>query len=363
MARKNQPKTLLGKLCKMIPMYYKTEKYIKVDVWFVGLFYRIMQLLALSVALAQLYFNNGWAMSETPGGMSNAWDEPGTFFVTTDDPDLASRTAYCSNASYSFADRTFQMEAPACEALMAAELTSKTMSSIFFTTAIIETDTIGWACADPDATARNDSCAANDGEYEERSNGQCRCVTSRTVYPLAVDEMLMAFEHAYATSADFAWTGSSADPSAPDALRSRLHFPNATVKEYAAGEVLALPLREWLSAANLSLDELNPAVAPDPQGRIPRRRSTGVQVRVDIEYSNVDIASGKAVPGKRSMHADISLRAELATWTGVDSATTWVEHPMLPRSQPQPYHLIERARHGVLFQFVTSGQVFKWDWM
>ena len=67
------------------------------------------------------------------------------------------------------------------------------------------------------------------------------------------------------------------------------------------------------------------------------------QVRVDIQYTNRDIATQRAVIGKREIHADITLRTELATWTGVDTQTTWVVHPALPRDTPQDFHLIEKT--------------------
>ena len=103
-------------LATIIPLTYKSAKYIKVDVPIVAVFYRVMQLVALAVACLQLYMNDGWAMSETPGGMSNAWDEAGTMLFSTDDPQLPGRVHYCSNANYSYASRTYQLEAPMCEA-------------------------------------------------------------------------------------------------------------------------------------------------------------------------------------------------------------------------------------------------------
>ena len=72
-----------------IPLTYKTPKFIKVDVPIVAIFHRTCQGMAFALALLQLYMNDGWAYAETPGGMANAWDEPGSFFTTTDDPSLA----------------------------------------------------------------------------------------------------------------------------------------------------------------------------------------------------------------------------------------------------------------------------------
>ena len=48
---------------------YKTEKFIRVDVPRVGIFFRVCQLLAFGLVFLNLYINDGWALSEVPGGM------------------------------------------------------------------------------------------------------------------------------------------------------------------------------------------------------------------------------------------------------------------------------------------------------
>ena len=55
------------------------------------------------MVLAQLYLNDGWAKGDAPGGISNAWTEPGGMLqqaITT--PNLAELTGYCDNANYSY---------------------------------------------------------------------------------------------------------------------------------------------------------------------------------------------------------------------------------------------------------------------
>ena len=345
---------------------YKTPKYIKVDVPIVAIFHKTCQLLALMLAFVQLYFNDGWAQALETGGITNAWDEPGTMLSTTDDPNLAAGTSYCGNASYSYAFRAYSMESPVCEALMGAELVAQTSGSLFFTTSIIETVTEGWPCALADAVARRAQCTSNGGAPFARQNGQCGCKSERSLYPLAVEEMAMAFEHAYAASADFEWKGSSADPSSgtpEDGLFSLVHLPNGTTVRYEAGELIMLTLKEWLAVANVSLDELNTAVPPDSEGRRPPRRSTGINIRVDIQYTNKDMYTQRAVLGKRGTHADIHFRAETGTWTGVGTDTVWVHYPTLDRAVPQEFELVERWRHGVLFQFHSAGKIFRFDVM
>ena len=352
---------------------YRTEKFIKVDVPRVGVFYRTGQLCALFLVFAQLYLNDGWALAETPGGLSNAWDEPGMMLGATNDPTRASRTPYCSNEDYSYTSETYQFKAPKCEALLPAELTAKTSSSVFFTTAFLETSTKGWPCAKPNASDDAAACAAEGGQTWSRQNGQCGCVTQRAVYPLLVEEMKLAFEHAFDTSAAMGLRGSSADrlyakatgieqPTVDeDGLWSVVLFNNGTQVRFEAGEVVRLPITEWLQAANTSLDQINEAVSPDDKGARPVMRTSGVNVKIGIEYSNLDPLTNRAVPGKTSVHATIRAVSEYGTWTGAGVQSIWVQFPTLPRDQPQEFHLVERWRQGINFSFHTSGKVVKAD--
>ena len=57
-----------------------------------------------------------------------------------------------------------------------------------------------------------------------------------------------------------------------------------------------------------------------------------------------------------------ALRAELATWTGIGTDTSWLVYPTRPRGEPQEFHLVERWRHGVLFQFHVAGKVYQLNW-
>ena len=50
-------------LLKKIPLYYKSEKYIKVDEPSVALTFKALQLAALTVALLPLYFGDAWALA------------------------------------------------------------------------------------------------------------------------------------------------------------------------------------------------------------------------------------------------------------------------------------------------------------
>ena len=77
------------------------------------------------------------------------------------DASLASRTAYCSNDEYSYSEGTQHLPTPECAALLPGELTQKTTSSVFFTSAYMETVTRAWPCdTDLNGTRANECTAA-----------------------------------------------------------------------------------------------------------------------------------------------------------------------------------------------------------
>jgi hypothetical protein len=185
----------LTKAIALIPpsaLQYKTPKFIKVDVPQVAILHKSCQALAALLTFVQLYFNDGWAETATPGGMSNGWGESGSMMSITDDPYLAARTTYCSNVSMSFDDGPNAMIAPVCEPMLPAELVERTVESVFFTTAVLETTTIGWPCANSGAAARETDCVSSNGTTFRRRSGQCGCTIQRAVYPLAVEDMTLA---------------------------------------------------------------------------------------------------------------------------------------------------------------------------
>ena len=268
---------------------------------------------------------------------------------------------------------------------MPAELTGRDASSVFYTTAILETVTKAWPCAATYAGDRETECAAVDGALFSY-NGQCGCQSQRAVYPLKVEEMLLAFEHTFDSTVHgisgssaaiscsemdtslrqsmLSWVGMG-DPECSadgEGLWSMVFFPNGTRHKFDAGEVLRLPVSEWLAAANISLDHRNIRVKPDPQnGLPPMRRTTGLNIKVAIEYTNVDNVTKRAVPGKTAVHANVYLTAEAGTWTGADVETVWVQYPTLPRNVPQDYHLVERMKQGVQFTFTSYGLIVMFD--
>ena len=166
--------------------------------------------------------------------------------------------------------------------------------------------------------------------------------------------MTLAFEHSYDTSERMGFRGSSTRTTGTDDMYSIIEFPNGTAeapytKRVEAGQVVRLPLTDWFVAANMSrdydpigLDKLNTAVRQDLAGNHPRIRTSGIIVKVSIEYTNDDPTTRKSMPFRNEVRAYIRLRPEYGTWTGTGVETTWVQYPTLNRDIPQEFHLVEK---------------------
>ena len=107
---------------------YRTPKFIKVDVWQLGLLHRVLQLTALGYAIGYVLLDRqAWAYSEAPIGKANAWGEPGKLHQMKDfkyyTRDQGGPFSYCSNSSLSYAySPTYVMDNIACRALTGGEV-------------------------------------------------------------------------------------------------------------------------------------------------------------------------------------------------------------------------------------------------
>ena len=83
------------------------------------------------------------------------------------------------------------MDVPTCRGEEMPEVVSKDSKSLKFVTAYIEDDAFGFPCSE----APPAGCMAAPVQYE--ANGQCLCERWATIYPVAVEEMVIGIDHAY----------------------------------------------------------------------------------------------------------------------------------------------------------------------
>lgn len=237
---------------------FRLEKTVTIQVWQVGLVFRLMQIAVVVYIACMLHFANSWAYNETPMGSVNAWNEQGGFLEHANLADYSS-LPYCANASLSYGyDASFVMDSPACEASNPYEVTSKEPGQLIFTTAYIEVREVGWDCGDAATdTAQRAACTTRGGAVSLRASSQCVCLSDRAVYPVGVDRMVLAFEHAMAaaTSDSRFYDLAASSNTVPDpdqgklGINSHIVFANGTVKNVSSGVAIRMPLEAWIVAA------------------------------------------------------------------------------------------------------------------
>ena len=121
------------------------------------------------------------------------------FYVYLNGPDAV--YSYCSNSQYSFTySKDFVYTNPHCEALHEYEITQKLPSSAFIATVYSYLNDTGWPCGADDAAALADDCTSSGGTTATLFGSQCTCTRRHTAFPIGVESMAMAFDHAYTTS-------------------------------------------------------------------------------------------------------------------------------------------------------------------
>jgi hypothetical protein len=365
--------------CTSFYRQYETPKNIIVDIWQVGLAYRGLQLFVFIFLLVEAQQDGNWAMSEVPGGSANA------FITTTPEFDAVATTpdfqtlTYCGNEQYSYMmNANFDFRNPECEALSVKELVEKGPNSIFVTTVFMEEDVLGWPCALEDTSDlwesvrdKREECFGSrddDPRVLREPNGQCSCTKQKTVYPVGVEHIAVAFEHAYDTSAK---VGSLKASSTTGPLDTVIRFDDGTETKFVAGETPSATLGQILGKAGIpSLDEFA-AHTPDARGpsksdtpafaedRFPSFRTTGVLLRFDLEYTN-GISTCSPAGCSRNVEAKVDVVGMEDMWAGWGSTTTFIEHPTgAPGSQS--FHKIIRYRQGVVIEFRARGLIYEFD--
>ena len=140
---------------------YRTSRSIRIDVWQLGLAFRLIQAMIVGMVAYDIFQRDGWAYSEVPAGRVNAYGESTAEFVslgtttpacvtairTWEPPIFAARLTPCSPRALSdcsSADHDYVFSnlwsyiKPECRKLGVAEIYNKNKDSVSFTTSIIE---------------------------------------------------------------------------------------------------------------------------------------------------------------------------------------------------------------------------------
>jgi len=129
-----------------------------------------------------------------------------------------------------------------------------------------------------------------------------------------------------------------------------------------------MPLEELiaLNSQGYRLDTKNPDAQTDPNpsdgdGK-PFFRVTGMKLRVDIEYDNLN-KDGTAGVANKDVDAEIKVTAA-GGWAGAGAQVFIMEAPSVDAaSNTRSYAKMERYRQGVEVVFVAAGLVYWFDYM
>ena len=194
---------------------YTTTNSLVVDVWQMGTLHSLLwSFLAFFTVYLTFFVGNTWAYTEVPVGAVNAYHGLSDEYLGARAADYGyCTTAWAHNASWSSKPQ-FDYDTPQCIRRDDRFVVQKGRSGLHITTLYQEQHVLAWPCASdpaitqgaaaaPAISGKRDECAAgNGGELFvlQTATGQCSCNYTRTLYPLAVESLTIAFEHAFNTS-------------------------------------------------------------------------------------------------------------------------------------------------------------------
>ncbi len=335
---------------------FPMERRVTIEVWECGLVYILLQLMVVGYVGLNLYYSDAvrilatqeltcagaldevpdasrgsilaqWAFSEEPVGAVNAWPEAGRWTEHAASADFG-ELPYCDPAAFAYAyDPSFVMDDPQCQLMSPHEVSAKENGAVHFTTAFIEYREVGWACAAAHNASQWAACALRNGTVDDALEGgrQCVCSSQRTVYPVGVDLMTMAFEHSFQGAVRFdGRNGSSTRPAGSvGAVDTTVIFRNESggKRTVRSGTATRLTVGEWVALATpagLTLDDENRDLSPDYRpGRAqvyPRFRSAGLTIDLDVRYSNTDPETGRPGYDEETVFAEVTHSATTSNW-------------------------------------------------
>ena len=357
---------------------YTTSRRLRVDVWQLGLSFKLLQLTILIFVGIDIFNRNAWAHSEVPAGRVNSYGEVTADFTST----LAlDKVGYCSSDDhdYIFSD-TYNYQKPPCRILDDEEVVTKSIGAVTFTTSIIETVELAWRCAaiDPDATAKKlrcDTMIADGGTFHvdnttpnydawKQSTAltgmQCKCRKRETYYVKGVEKLGVVFEHGYSTTSKAGGLEGSSNV-AEDGLSTRVgsqRFEDAKRIIMSLEEIIAL------NPQGHTLDTKNHDAGKDDRKdneAVPYFRATGMKLKVDIVYENLYDSDRAGVA-----NSDVDAKVEVTAaggWAGQGAQVFYIQAPIYDAtSTARTYEKMVRYRQGVEGVFVPAGTVYWFDY-
>ena len=361
---------------------FNVSKSMDIEIWQLGLVYRIFQILVGLYFLFVLFMRDAmWTWHEVPMGSFNAYaGMSGAASIITaatgfGDP-TTSGLKYCSNTSFSFDfgggwDYGNLQNPPECRVFHVNEITTKGVDHFFFATHIAEKHYIGWACGDSTDSDQRSNCSDVGGTVTDYAYGQCECVHQDFYYPVGVENMSLTLEVGYDTTDKFKKDTKKVAGSVnvnekyqdgdPDTGMFPLSWSvvdvDGNVRAQKNSGTISMTVGDWLEVAGVSLDAANHELGDGVHGpsgvcnatycSAPRLRTAGVKVDLEMEFYNTDDGAPGTLAWRWDVlteHHDVrmKIRAKQHTkeWTGLGARLEYEVNPRGPGLMT--YHKIER---------------------
>ena len=331
---------------------YTTNKRLKVDIWQIGLTNIILQL-AVFV---------GYGYSIYRSGSYLEWkDVDGAVAPYAVAPTYRSVShSYCNDYSFFYDMDTFVYDAPSCELENIYTINKKGQNYLSFTTVYVEWQEYGWPCADSNSSMAQQARADCDAGTERvDATGQCHCHSTRSVFPIDVEQSSVAFVSLYNVH-EFqgkSWSGSSMSVRSAHDIRVRL--PDGSTMLHRAGSELRVPLSTLLAYAGVaSLDAPNLHVGGDARdaSHLPSYRNTGVDLQVNMHYYNRDEESSEAVLWDEDVDVRVEVQLASKAWISVGPSSSYIVPPVGSVGN-RTYRRSTRYPQDIEVRFVPRGRV------
>jgi len=270
--------------------------------------------------------------------------------TSTDENDYV----YCNNNTYDYIySEAWHYTNNKCTRLQYGESYDTGDWNFFFFATYFEENTYArrWNCT-PDDYIFDDvglsyeNCTITSSE----SGTVCDCADWAYYFVMGAEESHLAFSLSYFVSAPQV-NGWSSDNDVKVVLLD--HQGNQYKKLSNNHNYINYPVQEYLLAAGINLDDLNP-FAPGVNGSLPYYRMTGVTLILDVQFYNmpiyhkIDEWSGYTV-------GMVQVRPEKG-WSSMGSSITYHEYPNL-KDKSDDYYFTDRYRYGVKFIFYDGGYI------
>jgi len=359
---------------------YRTTKMLKVDYWQLGALYYAISIMILVFYGYGVFSAGDFLLKEPIEGRANPFASKASYPVAAAMAGSSGASAfpYCVNnyLPYTYS-ADFDYRNTDCEVINVYEMNQKSTNYISFTTVYTETQDFAWPCGASDAFVTSSmnlcnthsSTTITSNSILDSDTGQCGCQVYRTVFPSAIEETDMTFNHGYLVTdlVGVTWSQTSGTVAqAPNHdLDTKVYFANnKTTRAYKPSNgqfAITFKLKDVLAMVGLTLETTNPNVQGDAinPSVYPTYRHTGLGIEIEMLYTNRH-KKDEVVLWSRDVDVSVNVTLQSPSWTSSGPKTFFTRYPEGVMGS-RTYHRIVRYPQDIEIRFVSRGYAYAFE--